>query len=399
MGRKELLAIISAIMAFTAMAIDMMLAAFGDIRDDFGLGESSTETSRVVTVFLLGLACGQLIYGPVADRFGRKRALYAGAAIYIFGAVWCVFAPTFETLLIGRFVWGIGGAGARVVATSIIRDRFEGPAMASAMSNVMAVFVLVPIIAPSLGAVIIAIAPWRSVLWFCAVFAAVIVMWSFRMRETLDPANRRDLNPRTIASGYWQVARTPVTFGYTMATVFIQASFTTYLASSELLIGQIFDREAQFPVVFGAVAVLFGVGAIVNGRVVERLGIDEVVNRGFVALAILLTALTVLTVTSSGTPNFWLFMPVIGLALASFMFLMPNLTSASMTPLGAIAGSGSALTGAVRISMGALLGGFFSEQVQTSVTPLVIGIATMTSCAGVTVWLVRRGGIRALLGR
>lgn len=137
MGRKELLAIISAIMAFTAMAIDMMLAAFGDIRDDFGLGESSTETSRVVTVFLLGLACGQLIYGPVADRFGRKRALYAGAVIYIFGAVWCVFAPTFETLLIGRFVWGIGGAGARVVATSIIRDRFEGPAMASAMSNVM----------------------------------------------------------------------------------------------------------------------------------------------------------------------------------------------------------------------------------------------------------------------
>ncbi len=399
MGRKELLAIISAIMAFTAMAIDMMLAAFGDIRDDFGLGESSTETSRVVTVFLLGLACGQLIYGPIADRFGRKRALYAGAIIYIFGAVWCVFAPTFETLLLGRFVWGMGGAGARVVATSIIRDRFEGPAMASAMSNVMAVFVLVPIIAPSLGAVIIAIAPWRSVLWFCALFAAVIVIWSFRMRETLDPVNRRDLNPRTIASGYWQVARTPVTFGYTMATVFIQASFTTYLASSELLIGEIFDREGQFPVIFGAVAILFGVGAIVNGRVVERLGIDEVVNRGFVVLAILLTALVVLTATSNGTPNFWLFMPIIGFALASFMFLMPNLTSASMTPLGAIAGSGSALTGAVRISLGALLGGFFSEQVQTSATPLVIGIATMTTCAGVTVWLVRRGGIRALLGR
>ena len=399
MGRKELLAIISAIMAFTAMAIDMMLAAFGDIRDDFGLGESSTETSRVVTVFLLGLACGQLIYGPVADRFGRKRALYAGAAIYIFGAVWCVFAPTFETLLIGRFVWGIGGAGARVVATSIIRDRFEGPAMASAMSNVMAVFVLVPIIAPSLGAVIIAIAPWRSVLWFCAVFAAVIVIWSFRMRETLDPANRRDLNPLTIASGYWQVARTPITFGYTMATVFIQASFTTYLASSELLIGQIFDREAQFPVIFGAVAVLFGVGAIVNGRVVERLGIDVVVNRGFVVLGILLSALVVLTVVSAGTPHFWLFMPIIGLALASFMFLMPNLTSASMTPLGAIAGSGSALTGAVRISMGALLGGFFSEQVQTSATPLVVGITSMTACAAVTVWLVRRGGVRALLGR
>lgn len=399
MGRKELLTIISAMMAFTAMAIDMMLAAFPQIRSDFDLGVGSAETSRVITVFMIGLAVGQLIYGPIADRFGRKRTLYAGAAIYIVGAVFSALAPTFELLLVGRFIWGIGGAGARVVATAIVRDRFEGPAMASAMSNVMAVFVLVPIVAPSVGAGIIAIAPWRTVFWFCVLFAVVVVIWSFRMRETLDPAHQRDLNPSAIFSGYWQVARTPVTFGYTMATVFIQAGFTTYLASSELLIGEVFGREAQFPFIFGAVAVLFGVGAIVNGRIVERLGIDRVVDRGFVAMAVLLGLLVVITVIGSGTPNFWLFMPVLGLSLGANMFLMPNLNSAAMTPLGAIAGSGSALTGAVRIFLGAVIGGYFSEQVDSTVTPLVLALVLMSALSIVSVWLVRRGGIRAVLQR
>ncbi|NNF54666.1 MAG: multidrug effflux MFS transporter [Acidimicrobiales bacterium] len=397
MGRKELLALVSAIMAFTAMGIDVMLSAFDEIRAEFELGVTSTATSRVVTVFFLGLAFGQLFYGPLADRFGRKRALHLGASFYILGAVGCALAPSFDLLLASRFVWGVGAAGARVVATSIVRDRFEGVAMASAMSNVMAVFILVPVVAPSLGAVIIAIAPWRSVFWFCVLFAVAIVIWSARLRETLAPVNRRLLSPTVIAEGYWQVARTPVTFGYTMATVFIQAAFTTYLASAELLTAVVFDREAQFPVIFGAVAVLFGLAAMVNGRIVEELGIDRVVTRAFVALAGLLILLGSVTAIGNGEPNFWLFMPVIGLTLASFMFVMPNLNSAAMEPLGAIAGSGSALTGAVRVAGGAVLGGFFSEQVDDSATPLVIGIASMTVLAGLSVWLVRTGGLRAHL--
>jgi len=269
--------------------------------------------------------------------------------------------------------------------------------MASAMSNVMAVFVLVPIVAPSVGAAIIAVAPWRTVFWLCVFFAFVIVLWSLRLRETLDPSNRRALRPATIARGYLQVASTRVTFGYTIATVFIQASFTTYLASSEILTAQVFDREAQFPIIFGVVALLFGIAALINGRIVERLGIDEVVNRGFIVLAILLTLLVLVTFSADGTPNFWLFMPIVGLTLSSYMFLMPNLNSAAMEPLGAIAGSGSALTGAVRVAGGAVLGGFFSEQVATSATPLTVGLASMTALSGLSVWLVRRGGIRQLL--
>ena len=202
MGRKELLVFLSATMAFIAVGLDLMLPAFDEIRADFGLDELSTETSRVITVYMLGLAFGQLFFGPLADRYGRKKTLYIGATIFVFGAAASALVGTFELLLVMRFIWGLGAAGARIVATSIIRDRFEGASMASAMSSVMAVFVMVPVFAPSLGAGLIAVLPWRSVFWFCAIFAIVVVLWSTRLSETLDPANRRELRPAVIAGGY-----------------------------------------------------------------------------------------------------------------------------------------------------------------------------------------------------
>ncbi|MFW2381073.1 MAG: multidrug effflux MFS transporter [Acidimicrobiales bacterium] len=390
-GRRELLTLISAIMALTAMAIDLMLPAFSDIRTAFDLGEGSNETGRIVTYFFFGLAAGQLIYGPLADRFGRKPTLYLGISIYIAGAIGSAIAPSFEFLLASRVIWGVGAAGSRVVATAIIRDRFEGVAMAKAMSQIMAVFVLVPVAAPTLGAGIIAIFPWRSVFWFCVLFATLITLWSLRLMETLDPANRRELRLSSTAAGYLEVARTPVTFGYTVASIFLQGVFTAYLASIDLIISEIFDRESQFPFIFGAVAVLFGVGALVNGRVVEQFGIDFVVRQAFSAVALLLTLFVALTVLADGRPSFWLFMPITGLVLSSFMFLIPNLNSAAMEPVGHIAGSASALTGAVRIAGGALVGTVISSQVDDSLTPFVIGIALMCVCAGGTVGLVRRG--------
>jgi DHA1 family bicyclomycin/chloramphenicol resistance-like MFS transporter len=211
MGQRELLTLMSAIMALMALGIDTMLPAFDEIRETFDLGDSSPRAGQVITVFFMGLAIAQLAWGPIADRFGRKPVLYAGSAIYIVGAAGSALAPTFELLLLSRFIWGIGAAGARVVATAIIRDRFEGSQMAKAMSQVMAVFMLVPILAPSIGAGIIAVLPWRSIFWFCLICAILITLWSVRMRESLDPANRRPLQLRSTTASYVEVARTPVT--------------------------------------------------------------------------------------------------------------------------------------------------------------------------------------------
>lgn len=390
MGQRELLTLLSAIMALMALGIDLMLPAFDDIREAFDLGLNSPRTGQVITVFFMGTAVAQLVWGPLADRFGRKPVLYAGAIVYVLGAAGSALAPTFGLLLASRFVWGIGAAAARVVATAIVRDRFDGSQMARAMSQVMAVFMLVPVLAPSLGSGIISIFPWRSLFWFCVVFAGAIALWSLRMRESLDPAHCRPFHVRSTVSGYIEVSRTRVTAGYTISTIFLQGVFTTYLASSELIIGEVFDREAQFPIIFGLVAVLFAVAAIVNGRIVVRIGVHRLVNRVYTLLIPTAVVLTLLSVVTSGRPSIWLYMPLLGVTLASFMFLMPNLNTAALEPVGHLAGTASAFSGAVRMAGGAVLGTIVSSQVTDSTTPFSIGVALLCIGSWVTVLVVRR---------
>ncbi|MEO6652810.1 MAG: multidrug effflux MFS transporter [Ilumatobacteraceae bacterium] len=396
LSRRHLLTMISAIMALTAVAIDLMLPAFDEIRVAFDLRDGSADTGRIVTYFFFGLAAAQMVYGPLTDRFGRKPVLYLGITIYIVGAIGSAVAPTFGILLASRFVWGVGAAGSRVVAIAIVRDRFEGPAMAKAMSQIMAVFVLVPVFAPTIGAGIVAVLPWRAAFWFCVVWAVAIAVWSVRLPETLAPSDRRSLSLSSTARGFAEVATTPITAGYTLASVFLQGVFTVYLASSEVIISEIFDRRSEFPFVFGGVATLFGVGAFVNGRVVDRVGIDRVVT---IVLTIMvpLNALLVIETLGASEPNFWVFMPTLGLILAGFMFLLPNLNSAAMEPVGHIAGTASSMTGAVRIALGAVLGTVISNQITDSVRPFAVGVAAMCGAAGLCVVAVRVGTRRQRL--
>lgn len=388
--RGEMLAMISALMALMAMGIDMMLPAFDDISDEYGLAGGSSEAGQTITIFFLGLAVGQLIFGPLADRFGRKATLYGAMVVYIAASVASVFAPTFAALLATRFVWGVGAAGSRVVATAIVRDVFSGMAMARAMSQIMAVFVLVPVVAPSVGAGLIAFLPWRSIFWFCVLWAIAVGIWSLRLSETLNPADARSLDLRTMIDGYWTVARTRVTMGYSLAGVFLQGVFTAYLATSEAMITDILGRdEAEFPVVFGAVAVLFGVGALANGRAVRIWGVEQTITRVLAAQVVLAGVLVVTSVATDGSPNFWFFMSVLGVLLATFMFLMPNLNAAAMEPVGRLAGTASAFTGAIRMALGAVLGTVISSLVDDTVTPFAVGTAVMVTGVVVTVAVVR----------
>lgn len=390
MKPRELLTLLSAIMALMALGIDLMLPAFDDIREAFDLGEGSPETGKVITVFFLGLAFAQVVWGPVADRFGRKPVLYVSIGIYLVGAIGCAVAPSFTLLLVSRFVWGLGAAGSRVVSTAIIRDRFEGLAMAKAMSQIMAVFMLVPVLAPSIGTGIIAVFPWRFVFWFCAVWGVLIALWSLRLRESLAVENQRPLSFGESWTGYSEVARTRVTAGYTMASIFLQGVFTTYLASSELIISEVFDREAQFPIIFGLIAVLFAGGALVNGRVVARFGVHGLISKVYVVTVGLTVVSVIVSVTADGHPNFWIYIPLLGLTLSSFMFLMPNLNTAALDPVGHIAGTASAFGGAARMGGGAVLGTIVSAQVSDSTTPFAVGVAVLCTLSWVSVLVVRR---------
>ncbi len=370
--RGELLAMLSLIMALMAMAIDLMLSAFDDMRATFGLEPTSNEVAGVVTVFFMGFAVAQFVYGPLTDRFGRKRVLGVSIAIYIVGAIASALAPSLGLLLAARFVWGIGAAGSRVVATAVIRDLFEGAEMAKAMSQIMAVFIMVPVIAPALGAGIIAFLPWQSVFWACALWSIAMWLWSRRLPETLPVEQRRRLDKADIADSYRTFFTTRPTLWYSVSSIFMQSVFTMYLASSELIVSEIFGHRSWFPFVFGATAIGFGIASLVNGKAVGRFGVRPVLNRMLVVLNVCATILVVVALSGSGQPSFWVFMPALALMLSAFMFIMPNMNAEAMQPVPHIAGTVSALSGGFRMLGGSILGGLVAARIDVSVTPFAV---------------------------
>jgi len=377
LGRRELLALVAALMALMALGIDILLPAFDDIRVAYGLAEDSSAPGQLITVYFVGLAVAQLFFGPLSDWFGRKPVIYAGITIYVIGSLGAAIAPNFVTLLLFRFIWGVGAAGTRVVAVAVIRDCYEGSQMAKAMSEVMAVFVLVPIIAPTFGAGLIAIFPWESIFWFCAIAAVALCVWSLRLPETLAPEHKTRFNWASTKAGYGRVLRTRLTASYTLASIFLQAVFVMYLSSSERIIGDILGRGDQFPIIFGVVAIMFGITALLNGKFVVVLGIKKLLFFSASALVFFSFVLLVVTIVEGGNPGFWVFIPLLAIVLSTFMFIMPNLNSAALFPMGDIAGTAGAFTSAIRMSIGAAIGGVLNALIDESLTPFAVGVAAM----------------------
>lgn len=386
-GRRELLAMLSAIMALMAMALDLMLSAFDEMRAEFGLEPTSNEISGVVTVFFMGLAVAQFFYGPITDRYGRKPVLAGSIVIYIIGGIASALAPSLGALLVARFVWGVGAAGVCVVATAVIRDLFEGVQMAQAMSQIMAVFIMVPVIAPTLGAGIVAILPWQAVFWACSIWAFMMWLWSRRLPETLPVEHRRRLDRRDITDSYLTFFRTRTTIWYSISSVFLQSVFTMYLASSELMVSEIFGRRSWFPFVFGVTAIGFGVASLVNGKVVGIFGVRRVMTTMLVVLVAGSLVLLAIALTAHGEPSFWAFMPTIAPLLAVFMFIMPNLNAEAMQPVPHIAGTVSSLSGALRMLGGSIMGGFVAAQIETSVVPFAVAFVVFSALAAVSAYV------------
>ncbi len=387
LGRRELLALIAALMALMALGIDMLLPAFDDIRVAYGLSEDSSAPGQLITIYFVGLAIAQLFFGPLSDWFGRKPIIFIGISIYIIGSVGSALAPNFATLLAFRFIWGVGAAGTRVVAVAVVRDCFEGSQMAKAMSEIMAVFVLVPVIAPTFGAGLIAILPWESIFWFSAVFAVGMSIWSLRLPETLNPEYKVRFNWSSTREGYGRVLRTRITAFYTLSSVCLQAVFVMYLSSCERIISDILGRGDQFPIIFGIVAIGFGITALINGKLVMAIGIQKLLFGASIFLVFSSSVLMVVTLMNEGTPNFWLFIPLLAVVLGTFMFIMPNLNSAALFPMGDIAGTAGAFTSAIRMSIGAAIGGVLNSLIKDSLTPFAVGVACMAILTMVTIFV------------
>ena len=229
--------------------------------------------SWVVTAYLLGFGGAQLIYGPVADRFGRKPILLAGVGLYVVFSLLATLAPTFETLILARIGQGLGSACTRVLAVSIVRDRYEGRTMARVMSFSFLVFLGVPILAPSLGQLIMLVGPWRWIFAGLGLIGVGLIVWaSLRLPETLKPEDRLPIQVKRLASAYRIALTDRTAVGYTLAMTAITGALFGFINSSQQIFADVFHAEAAFPAIFALIAGGIAVASIVNARLVVKLG-------------------------------------------------------------------------------------------------------------------------------
>ena len=361
--------------ATIAISIDTVLPAFDEIEAQFDLDTTTSTISLTITVFLMAMGTGMLVWGPLADRFGRKRTMYAALTILIAGAVISTAATSFGMFLAGRAVWGLAAAGPRAVSLAITRDAYSGDLMSRIMSLTTAVFLVVPILAPALGEGLLAFGSWRLTTAVGACLAVVAGLWLTRLNETLSPDDVLPLEFGRIVDAARTVVTNRTTVGFTIASTMAYGAFFPWLGSSTQMIGTIFDREAQFALFFGLNAIFMAMLILISERLINRFGTQPVLVTAMTLSVITSSIYVIVALLNDGVPGFWLWFALVSILTALNSASTPLMQSRAMEPMGRVAGTASSVTGSVIFIGGALLGSIIDRLITDTVTPFGAGFA------------------------
>ncbi len=390
-GERGLIAFLGALAGLSAMGIDVVLPGLSDIRVAYDLPEDSTRLSLIVTIYLFGLGTGQIFYGPLADRFGRKPAVTAGLGLFALGAVGSALAPSVTVMVICRFVMGLGAASPRAMSLTIARDRFSGDAMTRVVSLVMLFFQLSPAVAPLLGEGLLAIGPWQGIFVFAAGIAVAIALWTTTVAETLTDDRRLPLtfartaqSGRTILASRWAL-------GHGLVLMFEFTAFYVYLSSSELIFDDVFDREHLFAVCFALGAVIQAAVNLGMSRLAPRYGTARLIGGVVGSYVVLGGVFFAVTVRADGHPNFWVWLALLWLLNALHALVLTMANSLAMQPLAALAGTGSGLIGTMSMMGAAIMSSLVAATIDGSATPMAAAYLGFGTLAGLSLWWARGG--------
>jgi DHA1 family bicyclomycin/chloramphenicol resistance-like MFS transporter len=395
---REFIAIVALIMALISLSIDNLLPAFVPIREALGVADAN-DMQLIVTVYMIGSGALQLVYGTVSDVIGRRPTLMIGILVYSLGALIGCFAQSYDVLLLGRLVQGMGAAAAQVLTVALVRDRYEGREMARVLSLVFMVFILVPVFAPALGSLTIALAGWRAVFASMLVMAVVVALWFWlRMPETLHPEHRRSFSLRRIAAGIGTTLGQRSSVGYSVAIALLMGCLMTYVSSSQ----QIFETEVYalgplFPVAFGAIAAVMGLAFFVNSHLVRSFGMRRLSHVCLLLFALLAAISYGVAVGSGGKPPLLLFAGLLAAMQFLMCLTMPNFNAIAMEPLGAVAGTAAAVLGLFTTLGGAGIGMLVGRSFDGSVRPLGLTYVVCALAAVAAILWAERG--RLILNR
>uniref|UniRef100_UPI0035CB117C multidrug effflux MFS transporter n=1 Tax=uncultured Sphingomonas sp. TaxID=158754 RepID=UPI0035CB117C len=389
MRQREFVAFIAALMAVNALGVDLMLPALSDIGHQLHIA-TANHRQWIITAYMLGFGAGQLVYGPLADRYGRRPILLVTLAGFVAAGVFAASSQTFEALLGARVLQGLMSASTRVLAVAIVRDRYSGRQMARTLSLAQMIFFLVPILAPSLGQGLLAFGPWRFIFYALAGFAAFVLAWSvMRLRESLPVARRTPLSIAALRQAYRLTLTNRFSAGYAVAASLTFGGIIAFVASAQQIFVDEFHVGSRFTILFAICAFAMGCAAFANSRLVERLGTRLISQMAVLALIVL--SILHLAVIAAGVEGLVTYMVFQAFSMTCIGLCGANFGAMAMEPVGHIAGTASSIQGFIT-SVGAVaVGSLIGQSYDGTTYPLAIGYLAIGIAVLATVYAVEGG--------
>lgn len=371
-SQLEFVVLMAALMSIVALSIDAVLPALPMIGDYLSVSDPS-DNPKLITSIFLGLGVGQLIFGPLSDSFGRKPIVYAGFILFVIASIICISTKNFEMMLFGRVLQGIGLASPRTMCIAMVRDSYEGDHMAKILSIVVMVFILVPIVAPTLGQFLMNHYDWKFIFTFTLVFGALVMLWFWlRQPETLKEKYRIPYRLSIFKTGTLQFFRIKSAVIYTLLSGLITGSFMVYLSTSQQIFEKQYDLAEEFPLIFASLAISVGLATFMNSQLVIKYGMKRIVHISMIGF-VLISLIFILIYNSDTNPTIEVLIAFFAMQFFTIGFLFGNLRALAMQPMGHIAGIGSALNGFISTVMAVPIANYIGSFVIDSVTPLFVG--------------------------
>lgn len=370
----EFIALMASLMAIVALSIDALLPALPDIGQTLGVVDVS-KNQLLVTMIFLGLGFGQLIFGPLSDSYGRKPIIYTGFILFVIASILCVTTKSFELMILGRVLQGVGLSAPRTISIAMVRDTYSGDYMAKVMSFVVMIFILVPVVAPTLGQFLITFYDWHSIFYFNLLFGVIVMIWFFkRQPETLPKQWRHTLSRKQLVTGTVTFFKHKDAVAYTFISGLITGSFMVYLSTSQQIFEHQYHLADLFPYIFASLAIAIGFSTFINSTLVLRFGMKRIAVAAAIAYCVV-SILYVILFHNGNNPDLSVLVMFFGFQFTAIGFLFGNLRSLAMEPIGNIAGIGAALNGFISTIMAVPIANYIGSFVTDSVLPLFIGFS------------------------
>ncbi|SFZ91922.1 MFS transporter, DHA1 family, bicyclomycin/chloramphenicol resistance protein [Flaviramulus basaltis] len=370
----EFVALMASLMSLVALSIDALLPALPEIAESLGV-INKNDNQLLITMIFLGLGFGQLIFGSLSDSFGRKPIVYIGFIVFIIASIACVTTKSFEVMIVARIFQGIGLSSPRSLTLSMIRDSYSGDYMAKIVSIVVMFFILVPVIAPTLGQFIIHLFNWEAIFYFNLIFGLFVMIWFWkRQPETLPKEKRIKFSTHLFIDGTKEFFKYKEAIAFTLVSGFITGSFMVYLSTSQQIFQEQYNLADMFPYIFASLAISIGLATFFNSRFVVKYGMMKIAYFSCIAYAVI-SVLYVILFSSGQNPNIFILLSFFALQFFAVGFMFGNLRALALQPLGHIAGIGAAINGFLSTVLAVPIANYIGSFVKTSVLPLFIGFS------------------------